>query len=61
MRSVRIVVVGDATVGKTALCFRYKDNTFIDEHKKTYFDLYNAIIRLKNGEEISVNLWDTAG
>ncbi len=61
MRSLSIVVVGDQKVGKTDLIFRYKDNSFLDKPERTHFDVYSKVTSLKNGEDILVNLWDTAG
>ena len=62
MRSVKITVVGDPAVGKTALCVRYRDKTFVDTHDITYFAMYSFKVRVGNeNEECSIGLWDTAG
>ena len=62
MRSVKITVVGDPAVGKTALCVRYRDKTFVETHDITYFAMYSFKVRVGNeNEECSIGLWDTAG
>jgi small GTP-binding protein len=62
MRSVKITVVGDPAVGKTALCVRYRDEKFVQTHQITYFDMYSFKVRVgSENEECSIALWDTAG
>jgi GTPase SAR1 family protein len=62
MRSVKITVVGDPAVGKTALCVRYRDGSFVQTHQITYFDMHSFKIRFgTENEECSISLWDTAG
>ena len=59
---IKLVVVGDGTVGKTCLCYTYKQGSFPDndEHRPTIFD--NSFIDLRlDGRRLNLNVWDTAG
>ncbi|XP_003742133.2 cell division control protein 42 homolog [Galendromus occidentalis] len=61
MRPLKIVVVGDGTVGKTCLLITYTSGSFPDgPYIPTVFDNYAGTHELR-GETINVNLWDTAG
>ena len=59
--SLKIILVGDASVGKTSLLLRYIDNHFPDKHLSTVGVEY----RMKNYEyrafNIKLQIWDTAG
>ncbi|KAF0312928.1 Ras-related protein ced-10 [Amphibalanus amphitrite] len=61
-RDIKLVVVGDGTVGKTCLCYTYKQGSFPDDdaHRPTIFD--NSYIDLSlDGHHLNLNVWDTAG
>lgn len=61
-RHIKLVVVGDGTVGKTCLCYTYKQGSFpdTDEHQPTIFD--NTFMDITVGDmELTLNVWDTAG
>ena len=58
--NLKIVVVGDGGVGKTALLISYTQNTFEQAYLPTIFDNFTAGIDFK-GRLLTLSLWDTAG
>jgi len=59
---IRILIVGDATVGKTSICNRISNNTFTPYSPATIgvdFNVFN--LKLLNDSIIKCQLWDTAG
>lgn len=53
-------MVGDGAVGKTCLLVSYVRNDFPQTYVPTVFENYVTNIGC-NGEQYTVNLWDTAG
>ena len=61
-RVIKIGMLGDSAVGKTAICQTYMNIEFTGEVLSTIgVDKLESIVKLKNGTEIKLILWDTAG
>ncbi len=58
--TIKLVVIGDSTVGKTCLLMRYKDNIFPSNYTPTVVENYCKDILIQK-KSYSINLWDTAG
>ena len=58
---VKIVVVGDGAVGKTALITTFGENRFPSEYEPTVNDTYEVKINYEEEGEVTLKLWDTAG
>ena len=58
----KILLLGDTTVGKTCFLMKYTDKTFQDIHMATMgLDYRLKSMKLKNGKDIKLQMWDTAG
>ena len=60
-QKIKIMVIGDTLVGKTALITKYTKNTFGGAYLTTVgIDFQDKFLNI-NGKEIKIELWDTAG
>lgn len=58
---VKVIALGDSTVGKTSLLVRFADSTFNQSHMPTLgLDTKSKTLTLEGGS-YRVQLWDTAG
>ena len=62
MNPIKIILVGESTVGKTSIITQYIENRFEEEHLiTTNCDKFQKDFQTKNGETIKIEIWDTAG
>ena len=58
----KVLLLGDSTVGKTCFLMRYTDKSFQEAHMSTIgLDYRLKNMQLKNGKNIKLQIWDTAG
>ena len=60
MDSIKCVVLGNATVGKTCLMMAYSTNRFLTQYVPTVYETYTAEIRVE-GRPVHLDLRDTSG
>ena len=62
INNVKIVLVGDTTVGKSSLISTYLKNRFIDTYEPTVLDVYKGTKKLHGTDiEIELEIHDTSG
>ena len=59
--NIKILLVGDASVGKTSILLRYIDEQFPNKHMATVGVEYRIKIFVYRGFKIKLQIWDTAG
>ena len=60
--AIKIAMLGDSMVGKTAICNTFMNIEFNDSNLSTIgLEKLESQLTLKNGEEIKLIIWDTAG
>ena len=60
--AIKIAMLGDSMVGKTAICNTFMNIEFNDSNLSTIgVEKLESQLTLKNGEEIKLIIWDTAG
>ena len=61
MKIIKMIMVGDSTVGKSSILHRYVDRSFISHFISTIgIDFKTKIYKL-NDQFIKIHLWDTSG
>ena len=60
---IKLVIIGDSSVGKTNFIFRFTEGRFSTFHVATVgFDYKSRIIKLpSNKKKVKLQIWDTAG
>ena len=62
LKTLKLRLLGDSGVGKTSICKFFLGMEFTDEMASTYFtDRYETKLKLKNGEEKKIYIFDTPG
>jgi len=56
----KVVIVGEAGVGKTSVLLRFTDGTFNDQSVNLGYDFRTKDVKLKTGV-VTLQLWDTVG
>eukprot|EP01083_Nonionella_stella_P270998 917953_1 len=57
----KLVLIGDATVGKTSLLLRFADDSFKDNYISTIGVDFRFRTLTINGDLVKLQIWDTAG
>lgn len=57
---IKVIVIGDSTVGKTALLLKYVEGVYTSTTMTIGIDFKNKNINI-DGNDIKMQLWDTAG
>ncbi|XP_070557544.1 ras-related protein Rab-7L1-like [Ptychodera flava] len=61
-RLFKVLIIGDATVGKTSFVQRYVNDSYRREYKTTIgVDFALKVIQISDSETVRLQLWDIAG
>eukprot|EP01133_Synstelium_polycarpum_P007864 gene7864-9231_t len=60
-KTFKVVLLGDAHVGKTSVALRYTQNTFSEKHHMTQQAGFFEKSLVVAGQRVSLTIWDTAG
>ncbi|MHA1301927.1 MAG: Rab family GTPase [Candidatus Helarchaeota archaeon] len=61
-RVIKLVVLGEAGVGKTSIVRRYCEGTFLEGYKTTIgSDFYAKYLHCDDGSPLILSIWDLAG
>lgn len=58
---LKVVLVGDSGCGKSSIFYAMQEEPFEELHFPTVFEFCRTTVWLKNGENIQLTLYDTAG
>ena len=58
---LKVIIVGDGAVGKTALSVRYTQGKFMDDYKMTIGVDFSVKMLEVDGYKVKLQLWDTGG
>jgi small GTP-binding protein len=58
---LKIILIGDASVGKSSLLLRYIDQTFEENYICTIGVDFKIKTIEQNGKKLKLQIWDTAG
>ena len=58
----KLLMLGDASVGKTSLTHRYITGVFVDSPRLTIgVDFFSKKVRLEDGKKVKLQVWDFGG
>lgn len=57
----RTVTIGDSSVGKTSIVNKFVRNRFNPDEPNTIGALYDSFQEVRDGHQIEIQIWDTAG
>lgn len=58
----KLIIVGDASAGKTSLTHRYLSGIFVDSPRLTIgVDFFSKKIKLEDGKRVKLQIWDFGG
>ena len=60
-KTYQIIVIGEGSVGKSALCLRFVKGEFNIEYNPTIEDSYSKDVTVTNNETVTLSIIDTAG
>ena len=60
-KTYQIIVIGEGSVGKSALCLRFVKGEFNIEYNPTIEDSYSKDVSVPSGDAVTLSIIDTAG
>ena len=57
---IKVVLVGDTSVGKSCLIRNYLDNSFSEDNQPTVLDVYKGVKNVRK-QQIDIEIHDTSG